>query len=84
MGDARRLNFGVYSGSRYVVTSPAAYNDGRWHQMTATFSGATGLRLYVYGGLVGELAAPAAENFIGYWRVGYDNVNTWENAPTSY
>ena len=29
MGDDGRLNFGVYSGSRYVLTSPAAYNDGR-------------------------------------------------------
>ncbi|RBY88601.1 LamG-like jellyroll fold domain-containing protein [Blastococcus sp. TF02A-26] len=84
MGDDGRLTFGVYSGSRYVVTSPAAYNDGRWHQMTATFSAATGMRLYVDGALVGQLAAPAAENYVGSWRVGYDNLNTWENAPSSY
>jgi hypothetical protein len=35
--------------------------------------------------LVGQsTSAPAAENYIGYWRVGYDSLSTgWPGAPTS-
>ncbi len=27
---------------------------------------------------------PLAESYSGWWRVGYDNLNGWPNAPTSY
>ncbi len=79
-----RLTFGVYNGSAVTVTSPAAYNDGAWHLVTATYSPATGMRLYVNGALVGSAAVSAAENYTGYWRVGFDTLATsWPSAPTS-
>lgn len=68
-----------------MVTSPASYNDGAWHLAVATFSTSTGMRLYVDGALVGkDPTATVAQNFTGYWRIGYDNVNNWPNQPTSY
>jgi hypothetical protein len=79
-----RLTFGVYNGTPATVTSPAAYDDGNWHLVTATFSPTTGMRLYVDGALVGTAAATSAEPYTGYWRVGYDTLATsWPGAPTS-
>ena len=78
-----KLVFGVYPGTNYTVTSPGSYNNGAWHLVTATFSAGTGMRLYVDGGLVGSASAPGAEAVDGYWRIGYDNVNTWPSAPSS-
>jgi hypothetical protein len=79
------LTFGVYNGTAVTVTSPKSYNDGAWHLATATFSPGTGLRLYVDGVVVGSsTAASSAENYIGYWRLGYDSLNSgWPGAPTS-
>ena len=79
-----RLTFGVYNGTTTTLTSPAAYNNGAWHLVTATFSPTTGMRLYVDGALVGTAAASSAEVYTGYWRIGYDTLATsWPSAPTS-
>jgi hypothetical protein len=84
MTNSGQLVFGVYSGTTYTVTSPAAYNNGAWHLATATFSAGTGMRLYVDGAQVGSTVwAPAAEVYDGYWRIGYDNLDTWGSTPTS-
>jgi signal peptidase I len=83
MTNAGKLVFGVYSSGYYTVASPSSYNDGRWHLVTATFSSGTGMRLYVDGGLVNQGSAPAAENATGSWRIGYDSISTWPDAPTS-
>jgi signal peptidase I len=84
MADSGQLLFGVYDNQFSTITSPAAYNDGRWHLMTATFSGSTGMRLYVDGGLVASNSGVvSAENSTGYWRIGYDNLGGWPSRPTS-
>ena len=83
MTNTGQLVFGIYSGTTYTVASPRTYNDGGWHLVTATYSGSTGLRLYVDGALAASGSAPAAENTSGYWRIGGDNLNTWPSAPTS-
>lgn len=52
------------------------YNDGAWHQATATMSG-DGMKLYVDGSLVNT--APGVKtgaDIAGYWRIGYDTMNT--------
>jgi hypothetical protein len=85
MTNAGQLAFGVYNGGHYTITSPAAYNDGAWHLATATFSPGTGMAFYVDGTLVGtSTATTAAENTTGYWRIGFDNLGSWPNAPASY
>jgi signal peptidase I len=85
MTNSGQLVFGVWDGSSRIITSPAAYNDGRWHLATATFSGSNGTTLYVDGVQVArDATATVAQNYTAYWRVGYDNLNGWPNAPTSY
>ncbi|MCU1616073.1 MAG: hypothetical protein JWO98_3613, partial [Frankiales bacterium] len=66
-------------------STPAAYNDGAWHLATGTFSPGTGLRFYVDGVLIGSnTQTTAAENYTGYWRIGYDNLTSWPGAPSSF
>jgi signal peptidase I len=82
-----RLNFGVYPGlfAYDAVTSPKAYNDGAWHQVTATLS-AAGMHLYVDGAQVGQNTAVTSGEYFpsGYWRIGYDTISSlWPNAPSS-
>jgi signal peptidase I len=85
MLDSGQLSFGVYDGTTHTITSPAAYNDGRWHLVTASFAPAPGMRLYVDGVQVAkDTTVSAAQNFTGYWRIGYDNIDSWPNAPASY
>nr|WP_246406679.1 LamG-like jellyroll fold domain-containing protein [Modestobacter versicolor] len=85
MTNSGKLTFGVYDGDHETTTSPGSYNNGAWHQMTATFSPDTGLRLYVDGALVASRRqATSAEVFTGFWRVGYDTIGTnWAGTPDS-
>ena len=80
MFDDGRLRFGIYSGALEVIDTPASYNDGQWHQVTAT-QGPTGMALYVDGALVGTHAPASAQGYDGYWRIGSDN--TWGGNSTN-
>lgn len=73
MENSGQLTYGVYTGQLNVVTSPSAYNDGRWHQVVATQDGTDGMKLYVDGALVGTNGQTQAQGYDGYWRVGGDS-----------
>ncbi|WP_344798148.1 LamG-like jellyroll fold domain-containing protein [Frondihabitans peucedani] len=74
-----RLNFGVYNGSLVTLTSPAALNDGHWHQAVATL-GSSGMNLYVDGRLIASRSSVSAQSIpVGYWRIGGDS--TWNGSP---
>lgn len=77
-----RLTFGVYTGVRRTITSPAAYNDGEWHHVAAT-QGPGGMRLYVDGQLVAQNSITANQNFVGHWRTGADNLANWPDRPST-
>ncbi len=77
-----RLVFGVYNGGTDVLTTAASYNDGEWHQVTAT-QGPNGMTLYVDGVRVGRNGVTTSQGYNGHWRVGGDNLNGWPNRPTS-
>jgi hypothetical protein len=80
-----KLDFGIYNGGIKVLTTPAAVNDGKWHQAVGTLSAATGMKLYLDGALVASNATyTTPENDSGYWRVGYDNTNGWQNNGTQW
>ena len=84
MTDTGKVIFGVYPGGFQSLSSTDAYNDGAWHQAVGQV-GAGGMKLFVDGELVASNAAiTTAESYSGWWRVGYDNLNGWPNAPTSY
>lgn len=70
-----RLQFLTNGVVRSTAESTAAYNDGRWHHMVAT-QGSDGMKLYVDGVLVASNTAVDAQNYLGYWRAGYDRCST--------
>ena len=75
---AGRLNFGAWPLETKLITTPTAYNDGRWHHVVATM-GRTGMQLYVDGRLVGSRAdGTRGQHNYGYWRIGGDT--TWSGA----
>ncbi|ROS60987.1 signal peptidase I [Frigoribacterium sp. PhB160] len=76
------ITFGVYNAGTKTISTPKTYRDGAWHHVVATM-GANGMVLYVDGVSVGTNANKAAEANNGYWRVGYDNLSGWPNAPTA-
>ncbi len=78
MDASGRVNFGLWPGAMRVVTSPSAYNDGRWHHVVATV-GATGMTLYVDGRQVGTRSdTTGGQPGYGFWRIGGDS--TWSGA----
>ena len=76
------LVFGTHSGVRSKVVSPGGYNDGAWHQATAT-QGRGGTRLYVDGALVSRNVTTGAQAGSGYWRLGGGNLDGWPLKPGS-
>ena len=83
MANNGRIYFGVYPGSAVTITSPGSYNDGLWHHVVAT-QGPDGMHLYVDGQQVAANATTTgAQNYLGYWRIGADNLVGWPGRPTS-
>ena len=77
---AGRVLFGVSSGSRQVLASQAAYNDGGWHHVVASL-GATGTSLWVDGVLVGTApAVTSAAAYAGWWQIGGGPLSNWPSA----
>ena len=79
--NAGKLVFGTWTGVENRITSSASYNNGAWHHVVAT-QGPSGMQLYVDGVLVGTNPQTTAQNFTGYWRVGYDTP--WSGATSGY
>ncbi|RYD87074.1 MAG: hypothetical protein EOP54_29355, partial [Sphingobacteriales bacterium] len=79
-----RVNFGVYNGATQVISTSEGYNDNAWHNVVATLS-PSGMRLYVDGALQGTLpAVTIGESYTGYFKIAYDNVNSWPNQPSNF
>jgi hypothetical protein len=41
------------------------------------------MKLFIDGNLIGSNSITSAQNYSGFWRVGYDNLTYWANAPSS-
>lgn len=77
------LSYGINPGVKTVLTTPSAYNDGHWHLVDASLSGA-GMALSVDGATVATApASTTAENITGTWRFGYEDLTNWTTAATS-
>jgi hypothetical protein len=84
MDVAGNIIFGVYSGSDKAIVSQQTYNDGHWHHVAATLSGA-GMALYLDGTCAGSNASvTSGQSYTGYWRIGYDSLSGRASAPTNY
>ncbi|HET9648570.1 MAG TPA: LamG-like jellyroll fold domain-containing protein, partial [Microlunatus sp.] len=83
MTNSGQLIFGVYPGGVQTVGSSKAYNDGQWHHVVASL-GSGGMALYVDGQRVGSRTdVTSAQPYVGYWRVGGDNIGGWPSQPSS-
>lgn len=83
MLDNGKLDFGVMAGSAKTITSPNAYNDGKYHHVVGQLTN-NGMQLYVDGSLVAsDPAVTAVNEHGGYWRAGGDSLAGWPNRPTS-
>ena len=84
MNNNGQIYFGVFPDRAIrTVNTTERYNDGLWHHVVASLSTA-GMELYVDGSL--KASNPyiiSAENYGGYWRIGYDALSTWTSEPTS-
>jgi hypothetical protein len=85
MTTAGKLTFGVDAGAgQTTIASTLAFNDNVWHHTVASLSGA-GMALYVDGALVAQnTSKTTGQALTGYWRIGYNNIGSWPNSPTSY
>lgn len=83
LSNTGQVIFGVYNNAVFTAISPATYLDGNWHQAAATLSGA-GLILYVDGVPVAtNTNTTLAQNYTGYWRVGFDSLSGWGTTQPS-
>ncbi|HKP97339.1 MAG TPA: DUF2341 domain-containing protein [Fibrobacteria bacterium] len=85
MDNNGKLNFGTYNSAYQVLSyTGAAYNDGAWHQVATRISG-SGKFIFVDGVQVASDGVTTPQNYTGYWRAGYVDVNggSWSPTPTS-
>ncbi len=83
MDNSGRIWFGVYPNGVATLNTSASYNDGQWHQITASL-GPDGMKLYVDAKLAGQRSdVTVGQAYSGYWRLGGDNLNGWPSRPSS-
>jgi len=83
LNNSGQIIFGTHPSGYQTVTTASSYNDGSWHHVAASL-GAGGLLLYVDGIRRGtDTGTTTAQNYNGYWRMGYDDLTGWPSAPTS-
>jgi hypothetical protein len=71
----------VNNGTVSEVTSPSTYNNGQWHFVVAEI-GTSGGQLWVDGVKVASTTSvTSAENYTGYWHLGWGYETGWANAP---
>nr|WP_228494865.1 LamG domain-containing protein [Clavibacter sp. VKM Ac-2873] len=84
---AGQLVFGDFTQAAGIMTltSPGTVTDGAWHHVVSTMSPTAGMTLWLDG--VAVAANPSyrtAESTTGWWRIGYDNLDTWPGAGSRY
>lgn len=85
MNNNGQIYFGVYPSAVKTINSTLSYNDNNWHLATATLSSVNGMVLYIDGQQVAaDPAVITAENYTGYWKIGFDNNNGWTSQPSSF
>ena len=79
-----KLVWGVYSNAVYQLTSSSPVDTGNWVMAVASV-GAAGTALYVNGAQVASSTTPTtAQNYVGWWSLGYASIANWNDVPSSY
>ena len=80
---AARSSPGPGLATNQALSSPAAYNDGKWHFVVATVS-AAGLKLYLDGSLVAsDSSGTSGGSQGGYWLIGQGDEGNWSDPPAN-
>ncbi len=74
--------FGVYDGNVTTLSSSLTYNDNNWHMVAASM-GPSGMLLSIDGSDVSTNSVTTGQNYTGYLHIGYDNIGSWPNQPSS-
>jgi gliding motility-associated-like protein len=85
MSNSGQLYFGINQGGLLkTVNTTTSYNDNTWHQVIATLSSTAGIKLYVDGTAIAmDPTATTPQNYVGYWRIGYDDLTSWLSKPSN-
>ena len=84
VGSNGDLYGGVYDGGTDIVQTQSPVNTGSWNFAVLT-DGSSGLQLYFNGSLVGvDAAATSAQNFAGWWILGYFDSAIWSTNTNYY
>jgi predicted phosphodiesterase len=101
MTSAERIQAGFETGpgTNYFATSPASYNDGKWHYAVVTYDGSTAARLYIDGVQVSSISTSGAIpdktgtqpvriganslSLNGFFIGNVDEVRVWNRALSS-
>ncbi|MEQ1699422.1 MAG: LamG-like jellyroll fold domain-containing protein [Ilumatobacteraceae bacterium] len=84
-----RLSYGGWTnGGTSMITTTAAYNDGKWHHLVLTARPISGSSLqssnvFVDGVRVASGNTTAVRNYVGYWRAGAGNLPSVTGTPSS-
>ena len=82
--NAGKVVFAVRPNTFKAIATPAGYNDNDWHHAVGTLSSNTGLRLYIDGTLIAtDATTTTAQAYTGQWRIGWDNLASNPEVPTS-
>lgn len=83
MSSDGKVFFGIDAATKKTISTPNSYNDGKWHRVTATLSGANA-SLYIDGKLVSTgTTANLPTTASGYWKMGGGTFSGWASQPTS-
>lgn len=74
-----RIFFGIGPWGPTMLSTPGTYNDDKWHHVVGARDD-TGMRLVVDGTVISGPAG-AAQEYAGYWRIGWDNLAGWPSDP---
>ncbi len=83
--DTGLLAFGFLTavGTKTVVQSSTAYNDGFWHHAVASYDTTNGATLTVDVAGAGGNTTLTPKIYTGYWRIGSDTMTGWGSAPAN-
>lgn len=86
IGTDGKLYFGVQPvATKKTINTIAAYNDGNWHHVVATFSTTNGSNMYVDGALAAsDPTMNSVHTTAGNWRIAFDALTGYTNAPATF
>ena len=79
-----RLTFGEWASRFTGITTPRAYNDGRWHHLVVTSTASRAATIYVDGAAVANGTTSAVDSYTGYWRIGQGSTGFLSGLSSSF